>query len=155
MVARAVSARDWLTPLAVLVPILATLVGTAWGFTVFPPLDLLVIPGGLATTAAAGRRTYGTRTSLVTGACTLLAGLVAAVLWYRVSISTSLCGKDVSGGWTLLAYILGALVFFALGSFGFRTHRATSIVPMALFAAVLALLLVLAVAPGTAGVCGT
>jgi hypothetical protein len=42
MVARAVSARDWLAPLAVLVPILAMLIGAAWAFTVFPPLALLL-----------------------------------------------------------------------------------------------------------------
>ena len=82
---RAVSAESWLTPLAVLVPIAGTLVLAAWAFTIFPPLDLLVIVGGLAMTA---------------------------------------------------------LVFFALGSFGFRTQRAAAIVPMALV-------------PGTPGTCET
>jgi hypothetical protein len=48
---RAVSAESWLTPLAVLVPIAGTLVLAAWAFTIFPPLDLLVIVGGLAMTA--------------------------------------------------------------------------------------------------------
>jgi chromate transport protein ChrA len=82
---RAVSAESWLTPLAVLVPIAGTLVLAAWALTIFPPLDLLVIVGGLAMTAAAVRHTYGTRTSL--------------------------------------ARVVGALVFFALGGFGFRTQR--------------------------------
>jgi hypothetical protein len=72
---RAVSAESWLTPLAVLVPIAGTLVLAAWALTIFPPLDLLVIVGGLAMTA---------------------------------------------------------LVFFALGGFGFCTQRAATIVPMAL-----------------------
>ena len=156
MVTRAVSARrDWLTPLAVLVPILATLAGTAWAFTVFPPLDLLVIPCGLAVTAVAGRRTFGARRSLVAGDCTLLAGLAAILVWYGVSIDTSICGKNVDHAWRSLAYAAGAVVFFALGSFGFRTYRATSIVPMSLLAGVIAMLLVLVAAPGTPGVCET
>ena len=129
---RAVSAQTWLTPLAVLIPIGATLVGAAWAVTVFPPLALLVIVGGLAVTAAAGRHTYGTRTSLVAAACTVLAGIGAVPLWYTVSINTSICGKDVDGAWTSFTCIVGALVFFALGSFGLRTHRAASIVPMSL-----------------------
>jgi hypothetical protein len=156
MVARAVSARrDWLTPLAVLVPILATLASAAWAFTLFPPLDLLVIPCGLAVTAFAGSGTLGARTSLVAGACTLLAGLAAVLLWYGVSIDTSICGKEVDQAWRSFAYALGALVFFALGSFGLRTDRATSIVPLALLAGVVAMLTVLVAAPGTPGVCET
>ena len=152
---RAVSAENWLTPLAVLVPILATVVGAAWAFTVFPPLALLVIAAGLTVTAFAGRPTYGARTSLVAGVCTLLACPVAAFLWYGVSINTSVCGKDVGSVWTALACVLGVLIFFALGSFGLRTYRAISIMPLALLAAVLAMLAVFALAPGSAGFCET
>jgi hypothetical protein len=152
---RAVSARETLTPLAVLVPILAMLAGTAWAFTVFPPLALLVIGVGLAATAAAGRRTYGARTSLVAGACTLAASLVAVLLWWWISVDASLCGKSMDGRWTALGYVAGALVFFALGSYGLRTYRAASIVPLALIAAVLAMQLVFIVAPGTPGFCET
>jgi hypothetical protein len=155
MTLRAVSARETLTPLAVLVPILGMLVGAAWAFTAFPPLAILVICGGLAATAAADRRTYGARTSLVAGACSLPAAFVAFLLWWWIGIDTSICGKDVSGGWAALACTVGALVFFALGSFGLRTYRAASIVPLALAAAVLAMLLVFAVAPGTPGFCET
>ena len=50
--------------------------------------------------------------------------------------------------------MVGALVFFAVGSFGLRTHRA-SIVPLALLAAVLAMLLMFAVVPGAQGACET
>jgi len=64
MVTRAVSARGSLTPLAVLVPILATLVGSSWAFTIFPPLALLAIAAGLTATAVAGHYTYGIRPSL-------------------------------------------------------------------------------------------
>jgi hypothetical protein len=152
---RAVSARESLTPLAVLVPIGAMLVGAFWALVTFPPLALLVIGAGLAATAAAGRRTYGARTSLIAGACTLPAAFVAFWLWIAVSINTSICGKTIGSGWTALACIAGVLVFVALGSFGLRTGRAASIVPMALLAAVLAILLVLAVAPGTPGTCET
>lgn len=155
MAARAVSARDWLAPLALLVPIAAMLVGTAWAFTVFPPLCLLVICGGLAATAAAGRHTYGARVSLVTGACTLPAAFVAFWLWWGIGVSSSLCGKDVSGGWTALACTVGALVFLALGSFGLRTYRPWTIVPLAVVASALSMLLVIAVAPGTPGFCET
>jgi hypothetical protein len=156
MATRAVSAgKDWLTPLAVLVPILAMLVGAGWAFTFFPPLAILVICVGLAATAAAGRRTYGTRTSLIAGACTLPAALVAFAVWVAASINTSLCGKNLGNGWVVLAYAVGALAFFALGSFGLRTHRAASIVPLALLAGVLATLLVSVVAPGTPGICET
>jgi hypothetical protein len=152
---RAVPAQGLLAPLAVLVPILAMLVGAAWTFTISPPLALLVICGGLAATTAAGRHAYGARTSLLAGAWTVPAAFVAFWLWWAVSIDTSICSKNVGGGWTVLACAVGALVFLALGSFGLRTRRATSIVPMAVLAAVLATLLVFAVAPGSPGVCET
>ena len=152
---RAVSARDWLTPLAVLVPILATVAGAAWAFTVSPPLALLVIAGGLSVTAFAGRPTYGARVSLLAGAFTLLTGPFAAYLWYAASIETSVCGKDVTNAWTALAYGLGAAVFFALGSFGLRTYRPLSIMPLALLGGVIATVVVFVVAPGTPGVCET
>jgi hypothetical protein len=152
---RAVSARETLTPLAVLVPILAMLVGAALAFTVFPPLAILVIGVGLAATATAGRHTYGARTSLVAGACALPAAFIAFWLWWAVSISESICGKSVGTGWTVLVCTVGALVFFVLGSFGLRTYRGASIVPLALVAAVLAMVLVFAVVPGTTGFCET
>ena len=155
MVARAVPARGLLAPLAVLVPILATVVGAAVAFTVFPPLALLVIAIGLTVTAFAGRPTYGTRVSLVAATCTLLACPVVFFIWWAISINTSICGKDVGSAWTVLACILGALVFFAVGSFGLRTYRAVAIMPMALLAAVLAMLLMFAVAPGAPGFCET
>jgi hypothetical protein len=68
MVARAVSARDWLTPLAVLVPIGATPLVAFWALTtdpvtIGPVFALLVLAAGLAAIVAAGRRTYGTAQS--------------------------------------------------------------------------------------------
>jgi hypothetical protein len=155
MVARAVSARALLTPLAVLVPILVTVVGAAVAVTIFPPLALLVIAAGLAVTAVAGRATYGARVSLVAAGCTLLACPVAFFVWWAASINLSICGKNVGSVWTVLACILGALIFFGVGSFGLHTYRAIAIMPMALFAAVLTMLLVFAVAPGAPGFCET
>jgi hypothetical protein len=140
MVARAVSARDWLTPLAVLIPIGVMLVGTAWAFTVFPPLALLVICGGVAVTAAAGRDSYGARISLATAAFTLPAAFAAFVLWVWIAIGTSICGKDVAGGWSAVACIVGALVF---------------LVPLAVVVAAVSVFLVIAAAPGTPGFCET
>ena len=152
---RAAPARETPAPLAVLVPSLATVVGAAWAFTIFPPLALLVIGAGLWPTALGGRSTYGARVSLVAAACTVLTCPVAFFLWWAVCINTSICGKDIGIVWTVLACFLGAIVFFGLGSFGVRTYRATSIMPPALLAGVLAMLAVLAVAPGAPGFCET
>ena len=155
MATRAVSARNWLTPLVVLVPIMATVAGAAWAFTVFPPLALLVIAGGLTVTAFAGRHTYGARVYVLAGTFTLLAGPIAVYLLYALSLKTSICGKDVANGWTALAWSLGGLVFFALGSFGLRTYRPMSVMPLALLTGALAMFVVLAVAPETPGFCET
>jgi hypothetical protein len=155
MVARAVSTARFLTPFAVLVPIFVTTVGGLVALTTFPPLAPVAIIGGFALTAFAGRRTYGLRTSLVAAAFTLLAALVAFPVWYAVSIRTSICGKTVDTAWAWLPPTVGVLVFFAVGSFGFRTHRAGSVVPMALVFGILATLVLVAAVPGTQGVCET
>ena len=153
MVMRAVSAEKWLAPLAVLVPILVTLIGGAWAWTISPPLALPVAVGGIALTAAAGRRYYGSRVPLLAAISTLLATPVALFLWVVVALNTSICGKHVEGGWTAVAFSLGAVAFFGLGSLGLRGYRATAIVPLALLAGVLTVLLVFAVAPGSPGYC--
>jgi hypothetical protein len=155
MATQAVSPRDWFAPLAVLVPIGVMLVGTAWAFTIFPPLALLVVCGGLAVTAAAGRRSHGARVSLVTVALALPAAFAAFVLWVWIAAGTSVCGKDVSGGWHAVAWIVGALVFLTLGSYGLRTGRPWTIVPLAVVAAAISIVLLLAAAPGTPGFCET
>ena len=61
----------------------------------------------------------------------------------------------MGGAWTALACGVGAVVFLALGSFGLRTYRPMSIMPLALLAGEFAMFLVFLVAPGTAGVCET
>ncbi len=152
---RAASARSLLTPLAVLVPILATPLVAFWALTIWPPLALLAIVGGLAATAVAGRYTYGVRASLVPAVLTLLAGVVALPVWYAISINTSICGKTVDTAWAWLPPTIGVLVFLVMGSRGFRTDRASSMVPMALLFGVLATLLLVAAVPGTQGACET
>jgi hypothetical protein len=46
-------------------------------------------------------------------------------------------------------------VYFVLGSFGFRTFRASSVVPMAFLFGVLMTFLLVAAVPGTPGFCET
>ena len=155
MSTRALSGAKLLTPLAVLVPILAIPVGSFWAITVFPPLALLVIAAGLAATAFTGSRTYGLRTSLIAAGLTFLAAVVALPVWYGLSINTSVCGKNVEAAWAWLPLTVGAVVFFALGSAGLRTGRAVAMVPMALLAGALATFLLYAAVPGTQGTCET
>jgi hypothetical protein len=155
MVTRAVPARSLLTPLAVLVPILGTVLGAFWALTVWPPLALLAIAAGFAFTAVAGRRTYGVRRSLVAAALTVVAGAVALMLWALFGPFTSICGKSLDTAWLWLPYTGGALVYFVLGSFGFRTFRASSVVPMAFLFGVLMMFLLVAAVPGTPGFCET
>jgi hypothetical protein len=159
MVARAVSSRDWLTPLALLIPIGATPPLALWALsidpiTTGPVLALLVIAAGLAAIAVAGRRTYGTRYSLGTAVVTWIAALVATPFWYAASVGASLCG-DVSAGWQWLAPTGAAVVFLALGSFGLRTGRGIMLVPLAGVLALVVGFLLVAVVPGGHGYCET
>ncbi|HEY3550924.1 MAG TPA: hypothetical protein VGK69_07725 [Gaiellaceae bacterium] len=70
------SARDWLTPLAILVPIGLTPAAFVWMARV-GVFAWLVFPVGLAAAAVAGTSTYGVRTALVAAISTWLALLVA------------------------------------------------------------------------------
>jgi len=153
MVARAVSARDWLTPLAVLVPILGTVVGGIWALTRWPPLVLLVIVGGLAVTAMAGKGPYGARVSLVVAILALVAGFIGLFVALVIGFNTSICGKTISGAWAWVPLAGGALVYFGLGSYGLRTGRSLYVVPLALLSGVLTALLLVALVPGTPGYC--
>jgi hypothetical protein len=154
MVTRAVSAENVLTPLAVLLPILATAVGPWLGLEGGALVVVPVLVVGFATTGVAGHFTYGACVSLVTAALTLLTGFVAILLWYAVSIGTSLCGKYIDSAWAWLPLTGGALVF-VLGSIGFRSGRPWSVVPLALLAGVLAVVAIAAAVPGTQGTCET
>jgi hypothetical protein len=153
MVARAVPARDWLTPLAVLVPILATVVAAFVTLNLWPPSILVAVPVGLAITAIAGRRTYGIPISLATAGLTLVAGFLAFIVFASASYSSSICGKTIAPGWLALALTGGALVYLAVGIYGFRTGRELFVVPMALLFGALTVLGFFFLVPGTPGFC--
>lgn len=154
MTLRAVSAKSsWLTPLAVLAPILAIIVASVWALTVFPPLVLVMIAAGLAVTAVAGQRTYGARLALAVAGLTLVAGVVALFVSFWAFVVGPVCGKDMVDAWRWVPFAAGALVYFALGSYGFRTERAHSIVPLALVAGLIVMLVLVALVPGTQGFC--
>src|SRR5262245_8814622 len=135
MVARAVSSKAWLAPLALLIPIGATPPLALWALSIAPvttgpAFALLVIAAGLAAITVAGHRTYGTRYSLGTAVFTWITALVATPFWYAASIGASLCG-DVSAGWQWLAPTGAAVAFLALGCFGLRCGRGIMLVPLA------------------------
>lgn len=158
MVARAVSARDWLTPLAVLIPIGATPPLAFWAlstdpFTTGPVFALLVLAAGVAAVVAAGRHDYGTAYSLGTAFFTWVVGLISLPFWYAAGINSSVCGKDVATAWEWLPATGAAIAFLALGSFGLRTGRGIMVVPLAGVLALIVLFLLTAVVPGQPGFC--
>jgi hypothetical protein len=149
---RAVSARDWLTPLAVLVPILATLAAAVAALTTWPLIPV-AIAAGLAVTAVAGRRTYGARISLSTAGVTLVAGVVALFISFWAVLSTSICGKSIADAWLWLPWTGGVLVYLAVGIYGFRAARPVFVVPIGLLFGVITLLVLMRLVPGTPGYC--
>jgi hypothetical protein len=161
MVTRAVSARrDWLAPLGVLIPLGATPPLVFWVLskdpvTVGPVLACLVLAGGLAAAAVGGRVNNGALVAIYTALLTWAVALLATPIWYGIDISTSACDKTVSANWEWLAPTGGVLVFLAVGSWGIRTHRNLTVVPLAGLFGVLVFLVLFAAAPGTTGVCET
>jgi hypothetical protein len=104
-------------------------------------------------TAIAGKNAYGVRTPILAGFFTLVACLPAYFILLWASYAGSLCGKEVHGAWNAVPFAAGALVFFAVGTYGFRTRRSASIVPMAFLFAAVAVLLLFALVPGAPGYC--
>jgi hypothetical protein len=158
MATRAAPAASLLTPLAVLVPIVASPAVALWVLSTHQPaapvLSLLVFAGGLTAVVVVGRFTYGWRVSVLTTIATWGVGIVAWPLWYAISINTSICGKSIDSGWGWLPPTGGAIAFTLTGGWGLREYRIWG-VPLALVVAfVVVLLLVLAV-PGTNGFCET
>ena len=156
---RSVSARDWLTPFAVLIPIGATPPLALWALSVDPittgpVFALLVLAMGLTAIAVAGHRIYGTVYSLGTAVITWVTMLVATLFSYGARIDASLCG-DVATTWQWLPPTGAAVAFLALGSFGLRTERGIMVVPLAGVLALIVWLLLLAVVPGGHGYCET
>jgi len=135
MVARAVSARrSRLTPLAVLVPLAATPVVALWALETDPlgvgvVFAVLVFAVGLMTIRVAGRAEYGSAISIGTALITWAVAFLGLPFWFFLSISTSVCGKQIEHGWGWVPPTVGALVFAVVGSWGLRTQRGLWAVP--------------------------
>jgi hypothetical protein len=157
MVTRAVSAgRDWLTPLAVLVPILAApVLAVLFGAGGHQALRLLLIFGGLAAIAVVGYFTYGVLTSVVAAVLTWLLAAFSFVVFWEIDINTSLCGKNITAGWGWLPPTLGGLTFLAVGGWALQTRNGKWGVPLGYAAGFAVLMLLLLLVPGTTGTCET
>ena len=158
MVARAVSSRDWLTPLTLLIPIGATPPLGLWALSIDPlttglVVALLVIAAGLVAILVAGHHSYGIAYSLSTAVFTWVVEIISLPFWYAASIKSSVCGKDVAAAWEWLPPTGAALAFLALGSFGLRTGRGIMLVPLAGVLALIVLFLLTDLVPGAQGFC--
>jgi hypothetical protein len=156
MVTRAVSAgKDWLTPLALLVPIIAApavaiLVGVGSSARV-----LLLLFAGLAVVAVVGYFTYGVLTAVLAAVLTWLLAVVSFLVFWAVSINTSVCGKVIAAGWGWLPPTLGGLAFVAVGGWALQAHHGKCGVPLGYAVGFTLLTLTLLAVPGTVGTCET
>jgi hypothetical protein len=155
MATRAVSARDWLTPLAVLVPILATPLVAIWIAPKSRVAALVVLVAGLIAISAAGHFSYGRRRSVLSAIVTWSLLVASFPVFFLISINTSICGKDISGAWEWLPPTAALLAFFAVGGWGLRAYRAFWAAPLAYAIGFVVLVLLLAAVPGTPGICET
>ena len=147
--------KVWLTPLVVLIPILGTVFAGIWAVAHSHALLVVIIPGGLALTALAGRRAYGALVSVAAGFFTLLACFPAFVILLWSTFQTPICSKEIHGVWNVVVFAGGLLVFFVIGTFGFRSRIAPVIVPIGLIAGVFAILLLTVLVPGSHSYCET
>jgi hypothetical protein len=154
MVARAVSAGNVLTPLAVLVPILATPLLAIW---IAPSRAgaVLVLAAGFALISVAGHFTYGRRRSVLSAILTWVVVVVSFPLFLEISIKTSICGKNIDAAWEWLAPTAALLVYLAVGGYALTARRAVWAAPLGYVAGFVVLVLLLAAVPGTPGVCET
>jgi hypothetical protein len=153
--ARAVSARKLLTPLAVLVPVLAAPLAAFWITSRSQLSALLLLVAGIAVIAAAGYFTYGLRTTVLAAILTWAAMVLSFPVFWGISINTSICGKDIDAAWGCLAPTAGVLAFLALGAWGLRAQHASWAVPLGYVAGFGVMVLPLAAVPGTPGFCET
>jgi hypothetical protein len=77
------------------------------------------------------------------------------LVWYAISINTSICGKSMDQAWGWLPPTGGGLAFALIGGWGLRTSRGLWVVPLALALGFLVVLGLYALVPGTQGVCET
>ena len=156
MATRAVSAgKSWLTPLAVLVPILATPLLAIWISPKSRVAALLVLVGGLVAISAAGHFTYGRRKSVLSAILTWIALIASFPVFFLISINTSICGKDIQAAWEWLPPTAALLVFFTVGSWGLSTYRAFWAAPLGYLIGFVVMVLFIVAVPGTPGFCET
>jgi hypothetical protein len=138
-----------LTPLAVLVPSLATVVGAALVYEFWHLPALVVIVPGLGVTWLCGRR-YSP--GLVFGAAVLTLGagsLAWGLLGFAELVSILGCTNGISRGWMWLAVACGSLVYLVVGTVSFRTKHPLLGVLLALILGVTTMFVVVAGAPTT------
>ena len=149
------SARDRLTPLAVLIPILATPLVAIWIAPKSRGAALVVLVVGLIAISTAGHFTYGRRKSVLSAILTWGALIASFSFFFLISINTSICGKDIDATWEWLPPTAALLAFFAVGCWGLSAHRAFWAAPLGFVIGFAVLVLLLAAVPGTPGFCET
>jgi hypothetical protein len=155
MVARAVSAGRLLTPLAVLVPILATPLVAIWITPRSRAAGLVALVLGLVAISVAGHFTYGRRRSVVSAVLTWITMVGAYIAFVFVSIDTSICGKNIAPAWEWLAPTAALLTYCAVGGWSLNARRAVWGAPLGFTAGFVVLVLLLLVVPGAPGYCET
>ncbi len=141
-----------LTPLAVLVPSLATVVVAVIALVASHSfaLAVLVLVLGFAITALVGSRWYSRRLVLGTAALTLGGGALGTVFLTLWALGSALgCTQEISGWWIVGALVGAALVYLALGTFGFRAEFPLVVVTFAVILALVTMGVVLGLAPET------
>jgi hypothetical protein len=149
---RAVSAeRGTLTPLVVLVPSLATVVGADFALAYARGLAGVVILVGLTITALVGVRWYSAPLVLGTALLTLGGGAVGTVFLAFFELASGLGCMSLVGGWWLAgAVACGALAYFAVATAGFQAAKYPLLaVVLALILGLIAMWAALAFAPQT------
>lgn len=149
----AVSAQPGkLTPLAVLVPSLATVVVAVVALVATHSftLALLVVGLGFAVTALVGFRWYSKRLVLGTAALTFGGGTLGTVFLASWAVGSALgCMQEISGWWIVAALAGAALVYLAVGIAGFRAEFPLVVVTFAVILSVVTMGVVLGLAPET------
>jgi hypothetical protein len=155
MVTRAVSAGNWLAPLAVLVPTVAVPLGAVWISHDGAVSAVLLLVGGLVAIATLGYFTYGLWGSVFGALLTWGAMAVSFIAFFIISINTSICGKDIPAAWSWLPPTAGLIAFFAVGAWGLRAHHASWSAPLGYVIGFGVMVSLLAALPGTPGFCET
>jgi hypothetical protein len=150
-----VSAGRWLTPLAVLVPILGAPLGAIWIAHNHGVSAVLLLVGGLTAIAVVGHFTYGLGRSVAAAILTWGAMIASFPVFFIISINTSICGKDIAAGWAWLPPAAGLAVFAAVGAWGLRTRHGSWGVPLGYVLGFVVLIALLGAVPGTPGFCET